>query len=126
MSEFEDDGLFVMQSAQTGVPAGSYFATFDGYEPVTTAKGDTLRWSFTITSGGPCKGQKTGVFIDRMPPRASNKLGRMLNGLAGRPLAEGETFNPKSVIGRTYVVIVTAGKDGKGTRVESVSPTPAT
>jgi hypothetical protein len=119
-----EDEIYVMGNATTGVPPGTYFAMFTGREPCTTSKGDTVKWIWTITSDGPHKGMKASCFIDKMNPTPNNKLGRVLNGLAGRTLAEGERFNPNSVVGQLYVITVTLGKDGKGSRVETVASMP--
>ncbi len=122
MSIMEDE-VYVMGDA-TGVPAGTYFATFAGREPCTTSKGDTVKWSWTITTDGPQQGMKASCFIDKMPPTPNNKLGRILKGLAGHDLAPGESFRPNDAIGKSYLITVSKGKDGKGTRVESVASLP--
>jgi hypothetical protein len=124
MSEIMEDEVYVMGNATMGVPAGSYFATFKGREKCTTSKGETVKWIWTIVSDCPQKGMDTSCFIDKMPPKPTNKLGRVLTGLAGHTLVEGEQFNPNSVIGNTFLIVVTTGKDGKGTRVESVTTPP--
>ena len=122
MLEHEDE--FIFGDDSVGVPAGSYFATFDGWKPTTTAKGPTNIWSWTITAG-PYKGQKATCFLDPVTPKRTNKFGRILSGLAGKPLSGGDRFNARAVIGKTYMVVVTTGKDGKGTRVDSVAVPPS-
>jgi len=48
----------------------------------------------------------------------------MLSGLIGRALKEGEQIDPDTFIGKRYMIVVAAGRDG-GTRVEAIVPMPA-
>lgn len=117
MSDFDFSGGFTMGDASgPPVPYGSYVATFDGFEPTTTSKGDTLKWTFTVTVGEHA-GHKAAVFIDPGKPTPNNKLGRMLNGLAGKTLSCGENFNPRSVVGKPYKLTIIPGVKGTGMQI---------
>jgi hypothetical protein len=133
MSEFKNeihDDLEMGDGSGGGVPPGTYFGTFSGRAPATTSRGETVKWAWTVCEGEH-KSMIATCFIDRVDangrvakPSPNNKLGRVLNGLAGRTLAAGEKFNPNSVIGQKFMIVVTTGKDGKGTRVDSVASLP--
>jgi hypothetical protein len=111
---------FTMQSS-TGVPAGAYTGVFKGFEPCETSKGAALRWSWEVTSG-PHAGQTATCLTDPSKPTPRNKLGRLLTAMAGGKLGDGESFDPTTVVGKAYTVIVTPGSGGGGTRVETVAP----
>jgi hypothetical protein len=108
----------------TGVPAGNYTGQFMGVEaqPENKQRGypPGVRWKFTIIDG-PFAGQVTSRITGAVPS-AANICGRMLSGLIGRALAEGEQINPDVFIGKRYTIGVGVGEGG-GTRVESIMPT---
>jgi hypothetical protein len=108
-----------------GLPAGAYQGVFEGVEPVAPNPandyGPGLRWKWKITAGehtGRIAARVTGV-----RPTQRNGCGRMLTAVAGT-VAPGQTVSPTDYIGRPYMLIVTAGQEGGGTRVESVAPLP--
>ena len=109
-----------------GVPAGSYTGTFAGTEiqPENKEKGYGVgtRWKFTIDAG-PYAGQATSR-ITGNTPTPKNACGKMLAGLIGRALKEGEQIDPDQFIGKRYMLVVAAGPGG-GTRVEAIVPMPA-
>jgi hypothetical protein len=109
-----------------GVPAGSYTATFAGIEPQPENKekgyAAGLRWKFTIDAG-PQKGQ-TASRITSTSPTPKNAAGKMLTGLLGRELKEGESVDPDTLIGKRYMIVVAAGQGG-GTRVEAIAAIPS-
>jgi hypothetical protein len=117
--------IFTVSSG--GVPIGNYTATFAGIEaqPANKEKGYAagLRWKFTIDAG-PHAGQ-TASRITGTTPSPKNGCGKMLSGLIGRALKEGEQIEPDTYIGKRYLLVVAAGQGG-GTRVEAVAATPAT
>jgi hypothetical protein len=103
------------------VPVGSYTGTFAGYEvqPENREKGYAagLRWNFKIDAG-PHTGQMTSRITGSQPsPR--NSCGKMLQGLIGRALREGEQIDPDQFIGKRYMLVVAASQNG-GTRIEAV------
>jgi hypothetical protein len=109
-----------------GIPVGSYTATFSGIEaqPANTEKGygAGIRWKFAIDAG-----QYSGQSASRITgssPTPKNGCGKMLGGLIGRALKEGEQIDPDSFIGKRYMLVVAASQGG-GTRVEAVVPVPA-
>ena len=107
---------FVIQAPTSGVqiPAGAYQTTFSGVELIETQKGDAVKFSFLITNG-EYKDKYATSLCDPPSvhaPTPLNKLGRILSGLAGKTLEPGMVFNPKSVIGKAYTVVVAPGPKG--------------
>lgn len=106
-----------------GVPIGNYTATFQGIEaqPENKEKGypPGLRWKFTVAAG-PQAGQ-TASRVTGATPSPKNSCGKMLSGLIGRALKEGEQIDPDQYIGRKFMIVVAAGQGG-GTRVEAIVP----
>ena len=109
-----------------GVPAGSYTGTFAGTEvqPENKEKGYGVgtRWKFTIDAG-PYAGQTTSR-ITGNTPTPKNGCGKMLAGLIGCALQEGQQVDPDHYIGRRYMIVVGTAQNG-GTRVEAIVPMPA-
>ena len=116
--------LFTVSSG--GVPAGSYTGTFAGIEvqPENKEKGygPGTRWKFTIDAG-PCAGQ-TASRVTGSTPSPKNGAGKILAGLIGRALKEGEQIDPEQFVGKRFMIVVAAGQGG-GTRVEAVVPMPS-
>jgi hypothetical protein len=106
-----------------GVPIGTYTATFQGIEAQPEDKdrgyGPGTRWKFQIEAG-PHRGQ-TASRITRTTPSPRNTCGKMLSGLLGRALQEGEEIDLDQCIGQRYMIVVGAGPMG-GARVEAVAP----
>jgi hypothetical protein len=109
-----------------GLPAGNYTGTFAGVEmtPADPAKGygPGIRFKFTVDAG-PLSGQSTSR-VTGTTPSPKNACGKMLTGLIGRALTEGEQVDPDQFVGKRYMIVVAAGQGG-GTRVEAVVPMPA-
>ena len=105
-------GLLTVGSG--GVPVGSYTGTFAGIEPQPEHKekgyGAGLRWKFTIDAG-PQKGA-TASRITSLSPTPKNAAGKLLTGLLGRELKEGEQIDPDQFIGRRFMLVVAAGQGG--------------
>lgn len=104
----------------TGPPPGTYSATFAGVEACQHDDyGPGLRWQFAVSSGdaaGQIASRTTGV-----SPSRENACGRLVSGLLGRDLRVGEQVDPITLIGRSYIIVVSPAKNG-GTRVETVVP----
>jgi hypothetical protein len=115
-----------MTVSSGSVPAGSYTGTFAGVEaqPEDKERGYApgVRWKFTINSG-PYAGQSVSR-ITGATPSPKNGCGKILAGLVGRALKEGEQIDPDEFIGKAYMLVVAASQGG-GTRVEAVVPMPA-
>ncbi len=109
-----------------GLPIGNYTATFAGVEiqPENKERGYAagLRWKFTVATG-PCAGQ-TASRITSSSPTPKNACGKVLSGLLGRALTEGEAVDPDTFVGKKYMIVVGAGQQG-GTRVEAIIPVPS-
>src|SRR5262245_1403211 len=118
--------MTVFTVSSGGVPAGSYTGTFAGVEPQPENKEKGypagVRWKFTIDAG-PHAGQTAGR-VTGGTPSPKNGCGKLLSGLVGRGLKEGEQIDPGEFVGRRYMLVVAAGPGG-GTRVEAVVPMPA-
>jgi hypothetical protein len=117
MSEVNDLALEV---GSGGVPAGAYQAEFIGVEvqPANPEKkyDEGLRWKWKV-KGGLQDGQVASRITGKKPsPR--NACGRILSGLLGRALAEGEKVQVGPLVGRTYLVVVASTPNG-GTRVDN-------
>jgi hypothetical protein len=115
--------MAVLTVGPGGVPVGNYTATFAGVEPAPENRekgyGPGLRWKFCV-SAGQHAGQ-TASRITGTVPSPRNSCGKILAGLLGRPLKEGEQVDPAAYVGKPFLVIVAAGQNG-GTRVEAVTP----
>jgi hypothetical protein len=109
-----------------GVPSGNYTGTFADVEaqPENKEKGYPagLRWKWTINAG-PCAGQIVSR-VTGNSPSPNNACGKVLSGLIGRPLQEGESIDPDQFVGKPYMLVVAAGQGG-GTRIDAVVPLPA-
>jgi len=109
-----------------GVAVGNYTGTFTGIEATQPKPekgyGAGIRWKFQIDAG-TCAGQTTSR-VTGCAPTPKNGCGKMLSGLIGRALKEGEQIDPDTFIGKRYMIVVAAGRDG-GTRVEAIVPMPA-
>jgi hypothetical protein len=116
----------VLTVASGGVPAGNYTGTFAGVEstPANPEKGygPGIRWRFTVDAG-PYAGQ-TASRVTGNTPSPKNGCGKMLSGLVGRAIKEGEQIDPDTFRGQRYMLVVGPGQGG-GTRVEAVVPIPA-
>ncbi len=103
-----------------GVPQGTYTATFSGIEPQPENKekgyAPGIRWRFAV-SAGPQAGQ-TASRVTGASPSPKNGAGKILAGLVGRALREGEQIDPDHYVGKPYMVVVAAAQGG-GTRVEA-------
>ena len=108
-----------------GVPVGSYTGKFAGLEevPANPEKkyGAGLRWKFAVDAG-PCKDQVVSR-ITGPTPSTKNSCGKLLSGLLGRSLKEGDQVDPDNFLGKQFMIIVANGQEG-GTRVEAVMPMP--
>jgi hypothetical protein len=102
------------------VSPGQYSACFLGVEDSLHPKcGPGWRFWFKIVDGN-----FSGLKVARTTPPAStagNITGRLLAGLAGRPLIAGEEVDADEFIGSRYVIEVGLNDEGKP-RVISVRP----
>jgi hypothetical protein len=109
-----------------GVPVGNYTGTFAGVEAQPENKekgyGAGLRWKWSI-DGGPYTGQIVSR-ITGPTPSPKNGCGKVVAGLFGRALREGEQIDPDQCVGKRYMLVVGPGQGG-GARVEAIVPIPA-
>jgi hypothetical protein len=117
--------LAVFTVTSGGVPAGNYTGSFVGVEPAppNTEKGygPGVRWKFRIDAG-PHSGQTTSR-ITGPEPSPLNACGKMLAGLAGRPIQPGDQIDPEQYLHKRYMIVVAASQGG-GTRVDTIIPVP--
>jgi hypothetical protein len=122
---FEDMIMAVLKVGSGCVQAGSFRGTFVGVEPVPENKelgyGAGLRFKFRIDAG-PFAGRLVSR-ITTPAPSPNNACGKILGGLAGHSLKEGEQIDPDEFVNRQYMVVVATVKSG-ATRVEVVVPLP--
>jgi hypothetical protein len=123
--------MAIMQKGESefGAPAGIYSdCRFEGVFPMSGPPRNGrdgkplppgIEWRFKIMTGafaGRTIGRITGT-----KPTTKNSCGVMLDGLAGRPLGIGENFDPDTMIGQVYQVVVDKSKENPDkTHVTSV------
>lgn len=113
--------MAVLKVSSGGLPVGNYVGVFLGVEaqPANAEKGygPGLRWKWTVDAG-PYAGQVASR-VTGPTPTPKNSCGKILSGLLGRALKEGEDVDPEALVGKRYLLIVAPGQGG-GTRVEAV------
>lgn len=103
-----------------GIPPGVYKVSFSGVEVSKDQRfGPGLVWQFQVVDG-TLTGSKTNR-ITAAQPTPKNSCGKMIAGLAGRPLQMGDDVDVEQYIGQVYTAIVT-DPDGGGSRVEQLMP----
>jgi hypothetical protein len=105
----------------SGVPEGSYLGKFVRVEPTTNDFGEGLKWIWEITTG-----QQAGQIAScttSTNPSAKNRCGKVVTGMLGKSLPNGEELDTDMFVGRTYLLIVRKGESG-GTFVDSVTQAP--
>lgn len=106
---------FVMGSGAASLPDGSYYAKLLGINPVPEKTVNNEVWKpgwefvFEIVSG-PHKGSRKAVINRNPTPTYKNGLGRTVAGLLGKMPAPGEAVNLAGCVGRTYLLVIQAGK----------------
>lgn len=117
--------MAVFTVSSGAVPPGTYTGTFAGVEnvPANPEKGfgPGVRFKFTIVAG-LFEGQTT-CRVTGTSATQKNSCGRILSGLLGRALRDGELIEVDSFIGRKYMLVVAPGP-GSGTRVDAIVPIP--
>lgn len=94
---------------------GVYYGIFEKYEDGTSKDGNEyLKWFFKGDDGTVYT-----VITDSSNPTTGNKLGRVLCGLKGSPLAG--PVNPSEYIGKRYALVYAPNRNGKSS-MSTVSP----
>ncbi len=105
--------------SQWDVPSGVYIVRFKGIKETNHPEyGVGLCWSFEVVEGG-----YKGKLVERNTapePTPNNSCGRIIKGLLGRPVLEGETIDVAQFEGRIFRAIVVQKPKGQGVRVDSV------
>jgi hypothetical protein len=60
--------------------------------------------------------------ITSAPPSPSSPAGRLLSGLLGRPVREGESIDADKFVGQRYTVELRPARNGGGAHVDWVGP----
>ncbi len=109
-----------MKVGSPGLPVGTYNAEFVGTEDqpanVDAGFGPGVRWKFKVLTG-----PQTGKICSRITgtmPTPKNACGRILAGLLGRALVDGEDIDLGRFVGVKVLAVVGQGQGG--TRVETV------
>jgi hypothetical protein len=107
-----------MGESDFGAPAGIYECRFEGIFPMNGAPRigrdgkpmpPGVEWRFKILSA-PFAGRTVGR-ITGEKPTAKNSCGAMLSGIAGHPLGTGQSFDPATMIGQVFQVVVGQSKE---------------
>ncbi len=103
-----------------GLLPGTYTCKFKSVEETTHPEyGDGLKWVFEVASG-PQKGQ-FAMKTTSTTPTPRNACGKLLNGLAGRPVSLGEELDVNDFVGKPYTVVVETTQTGS-TAIAAVVP----
>jgi hypothetical protein len=111
-----NETVFTVSTA-SGVPAGSYNATFEGvetYRENLDKFGEGIVLKFKITSGDR-KGEEASRIVSKKFSIKTN-LYKFAKALVGRDLVGGETFDFADHVGAKGMIVVEA-TDGGSTRV---------
>ena len=107
------------------VPEGTYFAEYIGNEETKSkyeTDGKAMAWKWKIVEGdhkGKMPSRVTGT-----KATLETSCGKIISALLGKTPAPTETVNVQECIGKRYLVQVVKTKDGKSTRVETVTRLP--
>ena len=113
------------ESTYESVPEGSYYAEYIGNEEATSKfaeDGKAIAWKWRIMEGD-LKG-KMPSRVTGKNPTPGNGCGKIIVGLVGKTPTASESVSVKDCIGKRYLIQVARTKDGKGTRVETVTRLP--
>lgn len=107
----------VQASGADPVPVGSYLAVFRSADDFSNPeKGvlDKWKWTWEIQKGAHAGKTPTALTDKRLT--VGTHAGRLIGGMAGRPLQPGEDVESlvKSFIGKMYLVSVQPGPKGGG------------
>ena len=108
----------VLEGDDFAIEAGSYPAKFVSVDLKEEGKhGPYYEWTFD----GSDKTYKGFADKPKGGPTIGNKLGRLLCGLAGRPLSAGQV-NPKDYVGKPYMLVYAPNKKNGKVSLESITP----
>jgi hypothetical protein len=106
--------LMQKSESEFGAPAGIYQAEFLGTFELADEKPrlgrdgkpmpPAIEWRFKIVAGKFASRIVSRITSKR--PTAKNSCGVLLDGVAGRSIAVGEGFDPDSMVGQVYQVVV--------------------
>jgi hypothetical protein len=103
----------------SGPPPGAYRAAFEGVRRTEHEEyGPGLRFEFRVLDG-----PQTGAIAARTTsakPSPSNAAGKLIASITGAALVGGQKASLSSVVGRTFLIVVEAGTNGKGSKVANV------
>jgi hypothetical protein len=117
---------FQVSAGGSTVPAGMYKATFAGVEetPPHPEYGRGVRFKFKVVGGDHDAEEATVICGIEKAASPKNRLGRVLGGLIGKPVAPGETITIDQYVGKQFLIQVEPAPGGNGsTRVGTIMPT---
>jgi hypothetical protein len=118
VSTYSNDLSFEFK-AGGGPPIGNYNAEFVGVKKVTHEEyGPGLCWEFKVI-GGPHDGT-IAARTTTTSPTALNACGKMIQQLTGGTFTAGQKGSVADCVGKRFLIVVAAGKNGTSTRVETV------
>jgi hypothetical protein len=104
-----------------GPPPGAYRAEFLGVKRTEHEEyGPGLRFEFRVLDG-----PQAGAIAARTTsakPSPSNAAGKLIASITGAALVGGQKASLSSAVGKTFLVVVEAGTNGKGSKVANVIP----
>lgn len=104
-----------------GPPPGAYRATFEGVKRTEHPEyGPGLRFEFRVLDG-----PQAGAIAARTTsakPSPTNSAGKLIASITGAALVGGQKASLSASVGKTYLVVVEAGTNGKGSKVANVVP----
>lgn len=104
-----------------GPPPGAYRATFEGVKRTEHPEyGPGLRFEFKVLDG-----PQAGAIAARTTsakPSPTNSAGKLIASITGAALVGGQKASLSASVGKTYLVVVETGTNGKGSKVANVVP----
>lgn len=102
-----------------GPPPAAYRCSFEGVKRTSHPEyGEGLRFEWKVLDGphaGAIAARTTSA-----KPSPSNGAGKLIAALTGTAIAGGQKASLAACRGKTYLVVVEAGPNGKGSRVATV------
>jgi len=112
MARFTPEDLGRVKPADTIIPPGKYKAELEAIEPVTTSRGDALKYRFRIEGDNEFNG-KTITGLVPASVRIGSKNCEWVEALLGRQLEPDEQINWRGLIGSRAIILIAHRKDGR-------------
>ncbi len=109
MADFTLDDLGAVEAPDYMLPPGRYVAELRAIEPITTARGRTLKFRFEVMESGTHNGT-TVTGLTPAYPKIGNKLCEWVKVLQGAPIKPGEAIDWESLVGSRVIILVDHSK----------------